>query len=172
MSPSSRTRAQGSRSADLTGTTGEEWPLPGEFRLDRQADTTSAVWARTAEKGHLQVDLETERRIDHLESDLFHLEERVAQLAGARVVTIDTMAPEQLELVRPFHVNVEPCEEGFSASFVDANLMAFGETLPEAVWNLKDLIAGTLETLIEAGEESLGSGPGRQLRVLRQFMRW
>lgn len=162
MSPASRAKVRSDPAVDLTGVSGADWFV-------RQVDTTSL---RPTARDLPETELENQLRIDHLESDVFQLEARLAHVEGARVVTIDTMAPEKIDLLKPFHVNIEPCDDGFSASFVDANLMAFGETQPEAIWNLKDLIAGTIEALIEAGEENLGPGPARQLDVLRQFMRW
>ncbi|MDZ7618255.1 MAG: hypothetical protein U1E05_14715 [Patescibacteria group bacterium] len=65
---------------------------------------------------------------------------------------IDTLAPEPLAVIRPFHVTVEPYEDDYRASVVDANLSAFGETRNEAVWAIKDIIAAKFETLSDLGE--------------------
>lgn len=88
------------------------------------------------------------------------------------VVVLDTLAPEPYELLKPIHINVEPDDdEGYRASLVDANLTAYGETRPEAIWSLKDLIVGTFEALESVGEQKLGPGPARQYAVLCSLLR-
>ncbi len=108
-----------------------------------------------------------------IEQDLSVLKAQVSELQRDRptIVPIDTLAPEPLVVVRPFHVTVEPYEDEYRASFVDANLSAFGETRNEAVWVLKDIIAATFEMLSDLGEARLGPGPARRFQVLREFIR-
>lgn len=148
-----RFRAQSATSEDTA------WP-------SRSGDATGEVASASGQMAAADY-RETARRVDHLEKEIIGLRAR----AGGAVIVVDTLAPESLDLVRPFHVNVEPDEEGFRAFFADANLMSFGETAAESVWNLKDLIVATFETLSEVGEARLGPGPTRQLAVLRQFIR-
>lgn len=88
-----------------------------------------------------------------------------------QLVTIATMAPEQLEVFKPFHVTVESYEDEFRADFLDANLSAFGATRNEAIWNLKDIIASTLYTLLDHEDGRLSRGLARQLAVLRSYIR-
>lgn len=112
-------------------------------------------------------------RMACIEQDLLALKAQVSELQRGctAVVPIDTLAPESLEVTRPFHVTVEPYEDEYRASFVDANLSAFGETRNEAVWALKDILAATFEMLSDLGEARLGPGPARQFQVLREFIR-
>lgn len=112
-------------------------------------------------------------RLESIERDLLTLKSQVSQLQRGcpSVVVLNTLAPEPLEVIRPFHVTVEPYEEEYRASFVDANLSAFGETRAECVWALKDIIAATFEVLSDLGENKLGPGPARQFKVLREFIR-
>jgi len=112
-------------------------------------------------------------RLESIERDLLTLKTQISQLQSnsRTVVPIDTLAPEPLEVIRPFHVTVEPYEDEYQASFVDANLSAFGETRAEAIWALKDIIAATFEVLSDVGVKKLGPGPARQFRVLREFIR-
>ena len=147
----------------------------GDVTGDDTGDLGSAEAQDTALwKAPIRGALDARRRggshIEHLESEIAELREQVVRLGGRIVVMVETLAPESLRLAKPFHANVEPHEGGFSASFVDANLMAFGETQPEALWNLKDLIASTFETLSRIGKGRLGPGPNRQLAVLRAFI--
>lgn len=90
-----------------------------------------------------------------------------------RVVLVETLSPEPLEVIKPFRVDLEPSEsEGFRASFTEANLMAFGETEPEALANLKDILVATFEALSAAGNvQRLAPVTARQLAVLRHFVR-
>ncbi len=112
-------------------------------------------------------------RIAGLEREVLMLHSQMNALRkrAATSVMIDTMAPEPIEIVRPFHVVVEPYEDEFKASFYDANLSSFGDTRNEAIWNLKDLLAATFEMLTEHDPKLLGPGPARELVVLRQFLK-
>jgi len=112
-------------------------------------------------------------RIDGLERRILMLQSQMHCLQRCAPITIvvDTMAPEPIAVIRPFHIVVEPYEGEMKASFDDANLSAFGETRNEAIWNLKDLIAATFEILEAHRPEQLGPGPARQLEVLRQFIK-
>lgn len=112
-------------------------------------------------------------RLESIERDVLTLKGQVSQLRRGcpTVVLIDTLAPEPLEVIRPFHVTVEPYEDEHRASFIDANLSAFGETRNEAIWALKDIIAATFDVLLDVGEGKLGPGPARQFKVLREFIR-
>ena len=112
-------------------------------------------------------------RMEGIEREVLTLKENVAELRRGcpTVVPIDTLAPEPLGVVHAFHVTVEPYENEYRASFLDANLSAFGETRNEAVWNLKDIIAASFGMLIDVGDEKLGPGPARQLKVLQEFIR-
>jgi hypothetical protein len=112
-------------------------------------------------------------RLEGIERDLLTLKAQVARLQHGcpSIVLIDSLAPEPLEVIRPFHVNVEPYEDEYRASFLDANLTAFGETTAEAIWALKDIIAATFAMLTRVGRKKLGPGPARQFEVLREFIR-
>lgn len=149
-------RARGAVSAGL-----------GSFSLFRSVNQAAPAYEISFSAG---VD---QKRVDQLEKRVRMLEEQLASLHAGRqiVVVLDTLSPEPLTLIRPFGVNVDPHDSGFRAWFVDANLMAFGETVPEAIWNLKDIIAATFELLTAAEAGELGPGPMRQLAVLSQFVR-
>jgi hypothetical protein len=86
-------------------------------------------------------------------------------------VPVDSMAPEPLEVVKPFHIVVRRVDEEYVATFFDANLSASGETDVEAVLNLKDIIAATFVMLRGHEPDQLGPGPRRQLAVLEHHLR-
>lgn len=145
---------------DKKGAVSENWQAGVPDLLSRLAETLQVRWKDAV-------------RMESIERDLLTLKGRVSQLQRGcpTVVPIDTLAPEPLEVIRPFHVTIEPYEDEYRASFFDANLTAFGETRNEAIWNLKDIIAATFEILVDVGEAKLGPGPARQFRVLREFIR-
>jgi predicted RNase H-like HicB family nuclease len=145
---------------DQKGAVSENWQAGVPDLLSNLAATLQARWKDAV-------------RMESIERDLLTLKGQVSQLQRGcpTVVPIDTLAPEPLEVIRPFHVTVEPYEDEYRASFFDANLTAFGETRNEAIWNLKDIIAATFEMLVDVGETKLGPGPTRQFRVLREFIR-
>ncbi|MFQ5894366.1 MAG: hypothetical protein ACE5JJ_00910 [Nitrospinota bacterium] len=112
-------------------------------------------------------------------------EEGIVQIAGFRsriegvappigagmMVPVTTFAPEPYDLVRQMMAVIRPSEEGFEASFFDANIHASGDTEEEALRNLKSLILDVFDSLSAEATESLGPEPKRQLAVLREFIR-
>lgn len=159
MSPSSLSSNVLRFRDDVTG--GSEWPTDRPI-ADRGGNPRTALTAANTASAAPQ---------DAVAERFTRLERDVNRLFETTVVMIDTLAPEPLELVRPFHVSMQADDEGFRAEFLDANLVGFGETPAEAVWNLKDLIAGTLETLRSVEPSQLGPGPRRQLAVLSAFIK-
>lgn len=112
-------------------------------------------------------------RFQRLEKEVVSLRDRLATLEQAMPATvpIETLAPEPYDVLKPFHVVVCPHEDEYIASFVEANIHATGETMAEAVYNVKDMIVATFEDLLEHSEAQLGRGPLRQLKVLQDFVR-
>lgn len=117
-------------------------------------------------------------------SDLQRLENRIADL-GARIehgieargtkstkiVPVQTFAPEPYSLLKPMSVLIEDSEDGYLASFFDANIGTSGETEQEAFENLKSLVLDIFDSLSREAPERLGPEPARQLAVLRSFIR-
>ena len=68
-------------------------------------------------------------RIAKLERELGKLTRAVEGLRHATIVVpIATFAPEPFDLVRPISAVLAPCQGGFLASFLDANISTSGET--------------------------------------------
>ena len=108
-----------------------------------------------------------------LEGQVKALAQRVDQLCEqprACEVTIQTMAPEPYSLSAPLAVLVQSEPDSHIASFVDANVTASGDTLPEAIENLKMLMVDRLEEWAGTDAEKLGPEPTRQLAILRTFL--
>ena len=111
--------------------------------------------------------------LEALAKEVLLLKERLIRLEEEQAVRvpIQSLSPEPYELLRPFEVVVRKCDDQFLATFYDANLSASGDTDIEAVSNLKDIIIGTLEVLLEHDESHLGPGPRQQLEVLASFIK-
>jgi predicted RNase H-like HicB family nuclease len=84
---------------------------------------------------------------------------------------IQSLAPEPYEVIKPLLATVRMVDAQYVASFVDANVASGGETLEEAMSNLKDMIVGTFELLNETEDSELGPGPSRQKAILKEFIR-
>jgi len=112
-------------------------------------------------------------RIEGLEREMLLLKQRLNQLERSSpiYVPIETFAPEPYEVLKPFHAVVQTRDDEYIATFFDANLNASGSTEEEAIFNLKDVIAGIFECLLEHDEKNLGPEPARQLRVLKTFLK-
>ncbi|MBI4468209.1 MAG: hypothetical protein HY650_02695 [Acidobacteria bacterium] len=98
------------------------------------------------------------------------LKDLAAARATSVVVPITTLTPEPFALVRHIPAVVQVVDNGFVATFFDANISASGETQEEAVTNLKSLLIDILEDLAAEPSERLGPEPSRQLEVLREFI--
>jgi hypothetical protein len=103
-----------------------------------------------------------------IESRLVALEDRPNQLCCP--VTITTFAPEPFRLKRDIPVLIRPDGDEFTALFVDANIGSSGETISEAVDNLKDIILSLFKKFAGMDAAKLGPGPTRQLAVLNEFI--
>ena len=108
-------------------------------------------------------------RLKKLEEELQELKRRLTD-SGARLV-VASLAPEPYDVIAEIPVWVRPEGESYVASFVDANVNASGETVNDAVGNLKDMMVALLESLGSLPKKRLGKGPARQLAVLRAFIR-
>lgn len=97
--------------------------------------------------------------------------ERGIEAKGTKIVPIQTFAPEPYSLLKPMSVLIEDSEDGYLASFFDANIGTSGETEQEAFENLKSLVLDMFDSLSREAPERLGPEPARQLAVLRSFIR-
>jgi hypothetical protein len=86
-------------------------------------------------------------------------------------VPLATLDPGRYELERPIPVMLQPSDDGFTATFFDANIGSSGDTEEEAVDNLRTLIIDTFDLLDSTQTEKLGPEPRRRLRLLRSLIR-
>jgi len=108
-----------------------------------------------------------------LHTRLRRLELRVEELENTKymVVPVQSLEPEPYELIKPLRFTVRSVEEAYVASFDDATLSATGDSVAEAVENLKDIMLTTYDILIGSPHDSLGVVPTGQLAVLSEFLR-
>ena len=74
-------------------------------------------------------------------------------------------------LVQPIAVIVEQTsEKNFVANFAQANVNASGDTIDEAIANLKDIMVAKYEHFSALPRSRLGPAPRRQLAVLKKLI--
>lgn len=73
-------------------------------------------------------------------------------------------------LVKPIIVTARQVDNAFVASFSEANINASGDTVDDAVLNLRCLIADLFDLLREHTLDTLGQESARQLSVLRSYI--
>ena len=93
-----------------------------------------------------------------------------SSVAESVAVPITTLEPEPFDLARDIPVVVRPTNDGYLATFFDANIGMIGDTREEAVANLRLLLVDVFDEL-EKEEGQLGPTLVRQLAVLRSFMK-
>ena len=86
------------------------------------------------------------------------------------VVPITTFEPDPFDLLHNIPVVVQPTDDGYLATFFDANIGMTGDTKEESVANLRLLLVDVFDEL-EREEGQLGPQLVRQLAVLRSFMK-
>lgn len=87
-------------------------------------------------------------------------------------VTINTLGNDNWELKHPLNVTVEQrAEDQFIACLYDVNLYGYGDTIPEAIEDLKAIMLDQFEYLSEKdGRVNLGRMPKQQLEFLRKIL--
>jgi hypothetical protein len=86
------------------------------------------------------------------------------------VVPLTTLGAEPFDVIREIPVVVSPEDDGYLATFLDANIGIAGDNKEEAVANLQMLLVDMFDDL-EARETRLGPHPKQQLAILRTHMR-
>lgn len=113
------------------------------------------------------------QRLATLERELVKVKGLLDQVLADQslTVSITTLEPSPLRLVRDIPVVIQPTGDDYVATFFDANISATGDTETEAVANLKDIVTAKFEMLDGMPLSKLGKGPRNQLAVLRKVIR-
>jgi hypothetical protein len=116
---------------------------------------------------HKHIDLEIE--IASIENEIVSLK----NLFTVHSVPINTLGSDKWEFRKPpLHVSIEQrgvCD--FIACLYDINIYGYGDTIPEALDDLKEAIIDQFEFLLEQESSvKLGNMPKKQLDFLKEIM--
>lgn len=111
-------------------------------------------------------------KINSVSQQIAELKQEISRLQSLRayVVPLTTLSS-RFQLTRPVPVTIEGDGETFTATFVEANLSASGETESDAVANFKDSLLSTYQVLEAMPPDKLGPLPARQWEVLQNAVR-
>jgi len=87
------------------------------------------------------------------------------------VVPLATLTPEPFQMIQQVPVTIEGDGDDFTATFVEANVSASGETEADAIANFKDSLLSTYEVLEGASPSQLGPLPTRQWAILKSVVK-
>ena len=111
-----------------------------------------------------------ESRLDAIENQLIVASELLNQKIYS--ITINDLAQNEWKLDNPLIVTVEQySEDDFVACFYDADVYGYGDSIPEALDDLKEQLVNQLEFLLEEEKRvTLGPIPQKQLDILRRVV--
>jgi hypothetical protein len=87
------------------------------------------------------------------------------------VVPLATLTPEPFRMIQQIPVTIEGDGDDFTATFVEANVSASGETEADAIANFKDSLLSSYEILEGMPSSELGPLPTRQWTILRDVVK-
>jgi predicted RNase H-like HicB family nuclease len=136
--------------------------------------TTNRILAdaqRSQQRWHLTV-FGLRDNIRSLTNEVATLKKEIQHLHHLRtfVVPLTTLAPQPFQMRLPIPVTIEGDGEDFTASFMEANVSASGETEADAIANLKDSLLSSYEVLENLPDSELGPLPMRQWEVLKSVV--
>ncbi len=97
--------------------------------------------------------------------------QRIATRSSSDWIPVGSFAPEAYDVIQPITVVVSPCADEFEAGIVDINTYSTGDTLEEAVTNLKSYLLDLFDRYCETPDEQLGPEPLRQKAYLLSHVR-
>lgn len=151
-----------------------KWPSP-----NAKDALTGVVWVATRVFAEAQ---RRERRwnvalvamkdeIQSLSRQLNELSQEIGRLQNLRsyVVPLTTLSP-GFQMRQQIPVTIEGDGENFTATFVEANVSASGETEGDAIANFKDSLVSRYDVLASMPGNQLGPLPARQWEVLHSVV--
>jgi hypothetical protein len=108
-----------------------------------------------------------------LTSEVEALKGEIQQLRKARtfVLPLTSLAPQPFQMTLQIPVTIEGDGEDFTATFMEANLSASGETEADAIANFKDTLVSSYKILEEMNPNKLGPLPSRQWAILKSVVK-
>jgi hypothetical protein len=154
---------------------GEWWSAPPNTR----DALTGAVWAATrvfaAAQGrdrrwNMTV-VAMKEEIHSLVRQVTELKHEIMRLQNSRsyVVPLTTLSP-AFHMMQQIPVTIEGDGESFTATFIEANVSASGETEGDAIANFKDSLMSSYEMLEGMPASQLGTLPARQWEILQNVV--
>jgi predicted RNase H-like HicB family nuclease len=157
------------------GIESHQWDIVGFQRLEvgpafRLGDDAELYYVALQEAAERWVTDIADVRLVSIEQEMSDIRLDIQVLGEARsfIVPIQALDPGPVQLIKPFDAVIEPAGDEYTAAFYDANIHASGETVGEAIRNLKSTIISIFTRF--SRESRLGPEPTRQLAVLRQFI--
>jgi predicted RNase H-like HicB family nuclease len=125
----------------------------------------TAYQPRIAAHEHINLEIE----IASIEKEI----ERLKNLFTVHTVPLNTLGSNKWEFRRPpLHVSIE--QRGvseFIACLYDINIYGYGDTIPEALDDLKEAMVNQFEFLLEQGSSiTLGDMPKKQFNFLKEIV--
>jgi hypothetical protein len=159
---------------------GQEF-LQGEWAPPNTQDALAgAVWAAQrmfaeVQKRERRWNSAVLRMRDNMQSltrEVTELKGEIRRLQNLRVYVVPLAAlPPAFQMTGPVPVTVEGDGETFTATFVEANVSASGETEADAIANFKDTLMSSYELLEALPSRELGPLPSRQWEILQSVVR-
>jgi hypothetical protein len=103
---------------------------------------------------------------DKLMIDVQEIGDRIDRSASGFCTFITSLGVPGVSLKKPIPVTIRSCDDGFIASFLDANISIGGDTLADAVSSLQDMIADSFNDLEDADDSTLWPPMLRQKQAL------
>ncbi len=163
-------------------TRGPEVPSPFEWSPPSINDAISrVVWVTARTFAEVQ---KRERRwnaalagmrdsMQTLTNEISSLKSEIQRLERSRayVVPLTTLTADNFRMTQQIPVTIEGDGEDFTASFVEANISASGETEADAIANFKESLLSSYEVLEGLTPNQLAPLPARQWGILQNVVR-
>jgi len=117
----------------------------------------------------VQTQHEDSLRLQRLHEEVHSLKQQLQDARSCSAI-IASLAPEPFTLKKSLPILIRHDGDSYIATFVDANINASGDTLPNAVDNLKDMLIALFRRLSQEPKSSLGKRPMKQLAILQEFL--
>jgi hypothetical protein len=150
---------------DIFGT--EQFPLSTGTPIQGSTIFQSSGTTQTPVDMHLS-GADTIQRVALLENKFEQLE----GLFGVSTVSVNTLGDENWELKQPVNVAVEQrSSEDFTACLYDVDLYGYGDSIPQALEDLKVVIVNQFEFLLQQkGKVQLGNLLKKQFEFLTNIL--
>ncbi|MFZ0962452.1 MAG: hypothetical protein WAO35_16260 [Terriglobia bacterium] len=111
--------------------------------------------------------------IRSLVSEVQELRVEIQQLRKERtfVIPLTTLAPQPFQMTLQIPATIDGDGEDYTATFMEANVSASGESEADAIANFKDMLVSTYKTLEEIPAQELGPLPSRQWAILKSVVK-